>query len=78
VLGEGTAHDLHAVAALTSRQPHKTIYIQLTGVAARSRLGMSARDRVRVLLSLMGGQTSVLIHERDLAPAGVSAFLGRT
>jgi transcription antitermination factor NusG len=29
-------------------------------------LGMSARDRVRVLLSVMGAQTSVLIHERDI------------
>ena len=41
-------------------------------------LGMSARDRVRVLLSVMGGQTSVLIHERALAPAGVSTPLGRS
>ena len=36
---------------------------------------MSARDRVRVLLSVMGAQTSVLIHERDLAPVRVSAPL---
>ena len=31
-------------------------------------LGMSARDRVRVLLSVMGGQTCALIHEQALAP----------
>ena len=31
--------------------------------------GMPGRDRVRVLLSVLGGQTSVLIAERDLASA---------
>jgi len=39
-------------------------------------LGMSAGDRMRVLLSVMGGQASVLIHEHDPAPAGASS-LGR-
>jgi transcriptional antiterminator RfaH len=37
-------------------------------------LGMT-RDRVRVLLGMMGAQTSVLIHERDLASVRVSAPL---
>jgi transcriptional antiterminator RfaH len=32
-------------------------------------LGMPARDRVRVLLSVLGGRTTVLVAERDLAPA---------
>ena len=32
-------------------------------------LGMSARDRVRVLLSVMGGQTTTLIAAEDLALA---------
>jgi transcriptional antiterminator RfaH len=32
-------------------------------------LGMPARDRVRVLLSLLGGRTTVLVAARDLAPA---------
>ena len=31
--------------------------------------GMPGRDRVRVLLSVLGGQTSVLIAEHDLASA---------
>ena len=71
--------DVDGFVRLPKRQRGDRVQIMHGPFAKRTGLyrGMTARDRVRVLLSVMGGQTSVLICERDLAPAGVSASLGR-
>jgi len=71
--------DIDGLVRLPKRQRGDRVQIMRGPFAKRTALylGMSARDRVRVLLSVMGGQTSVLICERDLAPAAVSASLGR-
>ena len=69
--------DIDGLVRLPKRQRGDRVEI-VRGPFARHTglyLGMSARDRVRVLLSVMGAQTSVLIHERDLAPVRVSAPL---
>jgi transcriptional antiterminator RfaH len=69
--------DIDGLVRLPKRQRGDRVEI-VRGPFARHTglyLGMSARDRVRVLLGVMGAQTSVLVHERDLDPVRVSAPL---
>jgi len=67
----GSRLDIDGLMRLPKRQRADRVEI-VRGPFARHTglyLGMSARDRVRVLLSVMGGQTTTLIAAEDLALA---------
>ena len=63
--------DIDGLVRLPKRQRGDRVQIMHGPFAKRTGLyrGMTARDRVRVLLSVMGGHTTTLIAPQDLALA---------